>query len=56
LQEGLLFHALYDPQGTDVYQSQLVLNLNGVLDLAILASAISALLARHSNLRAAFVH
>ena len=32
LQEGLLFHALYDAQGPDVYTVQLVLDLEGPLD------------------------
>ena len=32
LQEGLLFHALYDAQGPDVYTVQLELELEGRLD------------------------
>ena len=32
LQEGLLFHALYDAQGPDVYTIQLELALAGSLD------------------------
>ena len=32
LQEGLLFHALYDAQAPDVYITQLVLDLEGPLD------------------------
>ena len=32
LQEGLLFHALYDAQAPDVYTVQLVLGLEGPLD------------------------
>src|SRR5947209_151909 len=32
LQEGLLFHALYDAQGPDVYTVQLELDLEGRLD------------------------
>ena len=34
LQEGLLFHALYDAQAPDVYTVQLVLGLDGPLDQA----------------------
>ena len=34
LQEGLLFHALYDAQGPDVYTVQLELELEGALDAA----------------------
>ena len=36
LQEGLLFHALYDAQAPDVYTVQLVLALQGPLDGAAL--------------------
>ncbi len=32
LQEGLLFHALYDAQGPDLYTVQLELELEGALD------------------------
>ena len=38
LQEGLLFHALYDAQAPDVYTVQLVLELRGPLDSAALRS------------------
>ena len=34
LQEGLLFHALYDARAPDVYTVQLVLALEGPLDAA----------------------
>ena len=34
LQEGLLFHALYDAQAPDVYTVQLVIGLEGPLDEA----------------------
>ncbi|MFP8961540.1 amino acid adenylation domain-containing protein [Streptomyces nanhaiensis] len=56
LQEGLLFHALYAPDTPDVYQAQFVLRLHGDLDPAALRAAATALLTRHPNLRAAFVH
>ena len=39
LQEGLLFHALYDAQAPDVYFTQLVLGLEGPLDRDALSSA-----------------
>ncbi len=42
LQEGLLFHALYDAQAPDVYTIQLVLNLTGALDGDALAAAARA--------------
>src|SRR5207302_10617965 len=56
LQEGLLFHALYDGQAHDIYTVQLTLALHGRLDERALKAAAQALLARHANLRAAFRH
>ena len=56
LQQGLLFHALYDQQAVDVYIVQLVLDLEGPVDAAALQLAGQALLDRHANLRAAFRH
>ena len=55
LQEGLLFHAQYDDQdGPDVYVMQLGMDIDGPLDVPVLRRAASALLERHSNLRAGF--
>ncbi|MFE2179553.1 condensation domain-containing protein, partial [Streptomyces sp. NPDC059455] len=54
LQEGLLFHAVYDERGIDVYVEQLVLDLEGKLDPAVLRDAWQALLDRHESLRAGF--
>ncbi|WP_455678742.1 amino acid adenylation domain-containing protein, partial [Streptomyces atratus] len=54
LQEGLLFHALYDEQAVDVYTVQFVFDLEGDLDVEALRAAAAALLRRHPNLRAAF--
>ena len=56
LQEGLLFHALYDAQAPDVYTVQLELDLEGPLDGAALEAAAQALIARHASLRAGFRH
>ena len=56
LQEGLLFHALYDPEGPDPHVSQLVLGLEGAVDRTALYAAVQSLLRRHANLRAGFVH
>ncbi len=56
LQEGLLFHALYDVQGPDVYTVQLELELEGLLDPAVLESSLQAVVARHASLRAGFRH
>ncbi|MFI9382032.1 amino acid adenylation domain-containing protein [Kutzneria sp. NPDC052558] len=53
-QEGLLFHAVVDPQAVDVYTVQLVLDFTGRLDAARLRTATQALLDRHANLRAGF--
>ncbi|MER8187220.1 amino acid adenylation domain-containing protein, partial [Kitasatospora sp. NPDC094015] len=54
LQEGLLFHALYDDTARDVYVVQSHLDLAGPIATARLAAAVDALLARHANLRAGF--
>ena len=54
LQAGLLFHALYDVHGPDVYLVQHVLQLDGPLDLAVLRATGQALLERHASLRACF--
>ncbi|MFI8082094.1 amino acid adenylation domain-containing protein [Kitasatospora sp. NPDC086009] len=54
LQEGLLFHALYDDEARDVYVVQSHLDLAGPVDAARLAAAVDALLVRHANLRAGF--
>ena len=60
LQEGLLFHALYEAGaaggGDDVYTVQIELALEGALDGARLAASAQALLARHASLRAGFCH
>ncbi|MFI6409989.1 condensation domain-containing protein, partial [Streptomyces sp. NPDC050548] len=56
LQEGLLFHALYDEQALDVYTTQLSSLVEGRLDVAALKSAASALMERHANLRAGFAY
>ncbi|WTG79236.1 amino acid adenylation domain-containing protein [Streptomyces sp. NBC_01563] len=55
LQEGLLFHAVYDEQGPDVYVVQLALELEGRVDAQRLRWAGDALLRRHPNLSAGFV-
>ena len=56
LQEGLLFHALYDANWRDVYTVQLVLDLAGALDEELLKASAQALVSRHASLRAAFHH
>ncbi|MFF9088257.1 non-ribosomal peptide synthase/polyketide synthase [Streptomyces sp. NPDC014991] len=55
LQEGLLFHSLYDDgAGQDAYTVQLSVDLAGPLDAARLRAAVTAVLRRHPNLRAGF--
>ncbi|HEY2417434.1 MAG TPA: condensation domain-containing protein, partial [Steroidobacteraceae bacterium] len=56
LQEGLLFHALYDAQAADVYTVQLALDFTGVLEEEVLQASVRTLLQRHSSLRAGFEH
>jgi amino acid adenylation domain-containing protein/non-ribosomal peptide synthase protein (TIGR01720 family) len=56
LQQGLLFHALYEQSGPDAYTVQATLELQGALDGEQLKHAAEALLRRHSNLRVAIVH
>ncbi|WP_424887337.1 amino acid adenylation domain-containing protein, partial [Streptomyces sp. XH2] len=54
LQEGLLFHTVFDRQTPDVYTVQLVFELHGRVDAAALRAAVATLLHRHPNLRAGF--
>jgi amino acid adenylation domain-containing protein/non-ribosomal peptide synthase protein (TIGR01720 family) len=54
LQEGFVFHALFDESATDVYTAQVVFDLQGRVDAGALRAAGAALLARHPSLRAAF--
>ncbi|MFF7648192.1 amino acid adenylation domain-containing protein, partial [Streptomyces canus] len=54
LQEGLLFHHVYDESGTDVYTGQVVFDLADPLDADTLRTACAALLDRHTTLRTCF--
>ncbi|MFF2650668.1 amino acid adenylation domain-containing protein [Streptomyces sp. NPDC058045] len=54
LQEGLLFHGLYDERGADLYTTLLAFDLRGPLEPERLRRAARALFARHANLRAGF--
>ncbi|OXM47308.1 non-ribosomal peptide synthetase [Amycolatopsis alba] len=54
LQAGLLFHAVYDGEGPDVYVGHWILDLAGPVDAARLRAAWETLLARHAPLRACF--
>ncbi|WP_216897108.1 non-ribosomal peptide synthetase [Nocardia alni] len=55
LQQGLLFHAVYDTGIADDYTVQSLLTLSGRVDPARLRAAARTLVARHENLRVAFV-
>ncbi|MFG2000817.1 amino acid adenylation domain-containing protein [Spirillospora sp. NPDC048911] len=54
LQEGLLFHALFDEDADDVYTVQQIIELAGDVDPAALRRAVQGLLDRHALLRAGF--
>ncbi|MGW6056051.1 amino acid adenylation domain-containing protein [Streptomyces sp. NPDC055189] len=54
LQEGMLFHALYDTEAADPYLAQTTYELTGSLDAEALHAACDALVTRHESLRAAF--
>ncbi|MFD6243548.1 amino acid adenylation domain-containing protein, partial [Streptomyces roseolus] len=54
LQEGLLFHSVYDRRALDVYVGQLAFRLDGEIDHGALRTAAAALLARHTSLRTGF--
>ncbi|MCP2253724.1 non-ribosomal peptide synthase domain TIGR01720/amino acid adenylation domain-containing protein [Prauserella aidingensis] len=56
LQEGFLFHALYDRDALDVYTVQFMVELHGAVDVDALRAAAEALVQRHANLRVAFRH
>ncbi|MEW1635333.1 amino acid adenylation domain-containing protein [Streptomyces sp. NPDC093801] len=55
LQDGILFHALFDEEERDVYVAQLLLDLDGPLDAARLRAAADTVLERHASLRAGFL-
>ena len=56
LQEGLLFHALYDAAGVDLYTMQIAFAVEGPLESEVLRAAAAVLVQRHASLRAAFRH
>ncbi|MBZ4323740.1 amino acid adenylation domain-containing protein [Streptomyces sp. SCA2-4] len=56
LQDGLLFHALYETGADGLYTSLTGLELTGPLDEAALRRAVDAVTNRHPALRAAFDH
>src|SRR5258708_34327830 len=54
LQQGLLFHSLYEPRST-VYVTTLSCRLVGALDAQAFEQAWQSVVARHTALRTAFV-
>ncbi|MGX1567697.1 condensation domain-containing protein, partial [Streptomyces sp. NPDC055509] len=54
LQEGLLFHTLFDEDTADVYNTQQVVDLAGALDVEVLRRSAETLIDRHASLRASF--
>ncbi|MFE7617372.1 amino acid adenylation domain-containing protein, partial [Streptomyces sp. NPDC057496] len=54
LQEGLLFHAVFDEDVPDAYVGRLVLTLSGDLDADRMGRAARTLVGRHPALRSAF--
>ncbi|WP_449486690.1 amino acid adenylation domain-containing protein [Streptomyces avidinii] len=54
LQQGMLFHSVYDQSAPDVYTVQVSVALGGPVDGDRLERAAAALLRRHPNLRAGF--
>ncbi|RJE81835.1 non-ribosomal peptide synthetase, partial [Paracoccus onubensis] len=56
LQQGFLFHSLYDRDAEDIYLSQITFTLKGALDPDRLHRAALALLARHPAQTASFLH
>ncbi|WP_146067095.1 non-ribosomal peptide synthetase, partial [Streptomyces sp. B188M101] len=54
LQEGMIFHHVYDNSAPDSYVAQVAFDLDGALDEAALRAAAAELLRRHANLRSSF--
>jgi amino acid adenylation domain-containing protein len=55
-QEGLLYHALLDVSGPDVYMVQARFQIGAPVDADALRRAVKSLLVRHPNLRCCFRH
>jgi len=53
MQQGLLFHTLYEPDG-ELYLNQLIFELQGELDVQVLERAWQEVVARHAVLRTSF--
>ncbi|HLJ85388.1 MAG TPA: amino acid adenylation domain-containing protein [Candidatus Angelobacter sp.] len=56
LQEGMLFHGLYERDASHAYTVQLSMEFVGEMDAARMRSAAEVLLHRHPNLRVSLLH
>ncbi|MRH93646.1 non-ribosomal peptide synthetase, partial [Nocardia sp. SYP-A9097] len=56
LQEGLLFHAAYEDESSDLYATQLDLTLAGAVDVERFRAAVQSVLYRRPQLSARFVY
>ncbi|GAA3169214.1 MULTISPECIES: amino acid adenylation domain-containing protein [Streptomyces] len=54
LQEGLLFHALFDREKHSPYLAQFAVDLDGPVDTALLKTAAETVIRRHATLRSGF--
>ncbi|MFE7070364.1 amino acid adenylation domain-containing protein [Streptomyces sp. NPDC057620] len=54
LQEGLLFHALFDREKHSPYLAQFAVDLEGPVDSALLRAAADTVIRRHATLRSGF--
>ncbi|WP_184738444.1 non-ribosomal peptide synthetase [Streptomyces netropsis] len=54
LQEGLLFHALFDRETRSPYLAQFAVDLNGPVDTVLLRAAAETVIRRHATLRSGF--
>ncbi|MCP9985366.1 amino acid adenylation domain-containing protein [Streptomyces sudanensis] len=54
LQEGLLFHALFDRKKHSPYLAQFAVDLDGPVDTALLRTAAETVMRRHATLRSGF--
>lgn len=54
LQEGLIFHSVYDDETAGIYTLQLAFDVEGSVEPAALRAAAAAMLRRHAALRACF--
>jgi amino acid adenylation domain-containing protein len=56
MQEGMLFHSLYETQNIQAYLEQFTFRLQGDLQVPLVEKSVNELVGRHDILRTAFVH